>query len=69
MDHSVAIYFLDKQARVRLMFTASRQLEGYRHTTSSPCSARRTDRPWRQANRGAIYSRDAMMIQFDHGMI
>jgi hypothetical protein len=66
MDHSVAIYFLDKQARVRLMFTANRQLEGYRHTTSSPCSARRTDR---LAAAGAIYSRDAIMIQFDHGMI
>ena len=31
MDHSVAIYVLDKQARVRLMFTANRQLEDIAH--------------------------------------
>ena len=31
MDHTVAIYVLDKQARVRLMFTASRQLEDVAH--------------------------------------
>ena len=31
MDHSVAIYVLDKQARVRLMFTADRKLEDIAH--------------------------------------
>ena len=31
IDHSVAIYVLDKQARVRLMFTANRQLEDIAH--------------------------------------
>jgi len=31
MDHSVAIYVLDKQAHVRLMFTANRQLEDIAH--------------------------------------
>jgi protein SCO1 len=31
MDHSVAIYVLDKQARVRLMFTVNRQLEDIAH--------------------------------------
>jgi protein SCO1 len=31
MDHSVAIYALDKQARVRLMFTMNRQLEDIAH--------------------------------------
>jgi protein SCO1/2 len=31
MDHSVAIYVLDKQARVRLMFTVNRQLEDVAH--------------------------------------
>ena len=31
MDHSVAIYMLDKQARTRLMFTAERKLEDIAH--------------------------------------
>jgi protein SCO1 len=31
MDHSVAIYALDKQARVRLMFTVNRPLEDITH--------------------------------------
>jgi protein SCO1 len=31
MDHSVAIYVLDRQARVRLMFTADRKLEDISH--------------------------------------
>jgi protein SCO1/2 len=31
MDHSVAIYALDKQARVRLMFTINRPLEDIAH--------------------------------------
>jgi protein SCO1/2 len=31
MDHSVAIYVLDKRARARLMFTANRQLEDVAH--------------------------------------
>jgi protein SCO1 len=31
MDHSVAIYILDKRARVRLMFTMNRQLEDIAH--------------------------------------
>ena len=31
MDHSVAIYALDKHARVRLMFTTNRQLEDIAH--------------------------------------
>jgi protein SCO1/2 len=31
MDHSVAIYALDKHARVRLMFTMNRQLEDIAH--------------------------------------
>jgi protein SCO1 len=31
MDHSVAVYVLDKQARVRLMFTVNRQLEDVAH--------------------------------------
>jgi protein SCO1 len=31
MDHSVAIYVLDKHARVRLMFTMNRQLEDIAH--------------------------------------
>jgi protein SCO1/2 len=31
MDHSVAIYVLDKQARVRLMFTINRPLEDIAH--------------------------------------
>jgi protein SCO1/2 len=31
MDHSVAIYALDKRARVRLMFTINRQLEDIAH--------------------------------------
>jgi protein SCO1 len=31
MDHSVAIYVLDQQARVRLMFTVNRQLEDVAH--------------------------------------
>src|SRR5260370_1424516 len=31
MDHSVAIYILDKHARVRLIFTMNRQLEDVAH--------------------------------------
>ncbi len=31
MDHSAAIYVLDPQARVRLMFTANRRLEDIAH--------------------------------------
>jgi len=31
MDHSVAIYVLDKRARVRLMFTMNRRLEDVAH--------------------------------------
>jgi protein SCO1/2 len=31
MDHSVAMYVLDKRARARLMFTANRQLEDVAH--------------------------------------
>jgi protein SCO1/2 len=31
MDHSAVIYVLDAQARVRLMFTATRQLEDVAH--------------------------------------
>jgi protein SCO1/2 len=31
MDHSIAMYILDKQARVRLMFTANRHLEDVAH--------------------------------------
>jgi protein SCO1/2 len=31
MDHSIALYILDRQARVRLMFTANRQLEDVAH--------------------------------------
>jgi hypothetical protein len=31
MDHSVAIYALDRQAPVRLMFTADRKLDDIAH--------------------------------------